>query len=155
MFKRVLLCHDGSDAGRRALKRGAELAILLRADVHVLLVAPSADVDPVIVAGAAGHACILDTVQTGHEVILARSLQWLTDIAACVRRATFAHGNSIDQICEYAKRLLIDLIVLGHYPQPKGGFWWSGPQRMSLAERVNCCVFVAMDPEEGMPKPPG
>jgi nucleotide-binding universal stress UspA family protein len=154
MFKRVLLCHDGSDAGRRALKRGAELAILLRADVHVLLVAPSADVDPVIAAGAAGHVCILDAAQTGHEAILARSIQWLTERGVRAE-GHLAHGNSIDQICEYARRLMIDLIVLGHYPQPKGGFWWSGPQRKSLAERVNCCVFVAMDPEEGAPKPPG
>jgi DNA primase len=30
MFKRVLLCYDGTLAGRRALLRGAELAILLK-----------------------------------------------------------------------------------------------------------------------------
>jgi hypothetical protein len=40
MFKRVLLCYDGSEAGRRALKRGAELAILVGAQVHVLSIIP-------------------------------------------------------------------------------------------------------------------
>jgi hypothetical protein len=48
------------------------------------------------------------------------------------------------------KRLEIDLIVLGHYPQPSGGFWWSSPQqRASLAERrVGCCVFVAVSADQ-------
>src|SRR5579871_1832601 len=109
MFKRVLLCHDGSDAGRRALKRGAELAILLRAHVHVLLVAPADALDPVIAAGAAGHACILESTATSHEAILARSIQWLTDRGVHAE-GHLAHGNSIDRICEYAKRLEIDLI---------------------------------------------
>ena len=36
MFKRVLLCYDGTEAGRRALRRGAELAMLLGAQVYVL-----------------------------------------------------------------------------------------------------------------------
>src|SRR5580698_1185965 len=41
MFKRVLLCYDGSEVGRRALKRGAELAVLLGAHVYVLSIIPS------------------------------------------------------------------------------------------------------------------
>jgi len=56
-----------------------------------------------------------------------------------------ATGNIIDQVAAYAKRLAIDLIVLGHYPQPLGGFWWSSPQqKSSLAERAGCCIFVAV-----------
>jgi hypothetical protein len=35
MFKRVMLCYDGTEVGRRALKRGAELAILVGARVYV------------------------------------------------------------------------------------------------------------------------
>jgi hypothetical protein len=56
-----------------------------------------------------------------------------------------AGGEYTDQIIAFAARLSVDLIVLGHYPQPKGGFWWSGSQRVSLAERANCCIFVAVN----------
>ncbi len=56
-----------------------------------------------------------------------------------------ASGDTLDQIVAHAKRLEIDLIVLGHYPQPAGGFWGSNSrQRASLTERVGCCVFVAV-----------
>jgi nucleotide-binding universal stress UspA family protein len=60
-----------------------------------------------------------------------------------------ASGNTSEQIVAFARRLNVDLIVLGHYPQPSGGFWWGSSQRVSLAERANCCVFVAVkSPEE-------
>jgi len=41
MFKRVLLCYDGTEVGRRALKRGAELAILVGAQAYVLSIIPT------------------------------------------------------------------------------------------------------------------
>jgi DNA primase len=46
MFKRVLLCYDSTEAGRRALRRGAELAVLLGTQVHVLSLAPDGMADP-------------------------------------------------------------------------------------------------------------
>ena len=151
MFKRVLLCYDGTEAGRRALRRGAELAMTLGAQVFVLSIVPTQVAQAAVAAGAAGHACIVDGAAETRK-LLTESIEWLKarDVIA---EGYLASGEYTDQIIEYSKRLRIDLIVLGHYPQPKGGFWWSGPQRMSLAERVNCCVLVAMDPEEGTPRP--
>jgi nucleotide-binding universal stress UspA family protein len=144
MFQRVLLCYDGSDAGRRALKRGAELAILLNAQAHVLLITPNGIDDPFLAAGAAGHACILGDTFSHHERMLAESVEWLRarGIAA---QSHITQGNTVDQIVAFTKRLGIDLIVLGHYPRPSGGFWWGGSHRGSLAERAHCCVFVAVD----------
>jgi nucleotide-binding universal stress UspA family protein len=145
MFKRVLLCYDGSAAGRRALRRGAELAILLKAEVHVLAVVPDGVADPAVIAGAAGHACIVDDELTELERLLSASIERLK-ARGVTAHGHLATGNTADQIAAYTKRLNIDLIVLGHYPQPSGGFWWwSGNQRVSLAERTHCCVFVAVD----------
>jgi nucleotide-binding universal stress UspA family protein len=146
MFKRVLLCYDGSAAGRRALKRGAELAILVGAKVHVLSITPSSVSDAAVTAAAAGHPCVVDDSE--FRLLLDESIRWL--IARGVAAEGYlTSGNTIDQITSYSKRLKIDLIMLGHYPQAKGGSWWSGPQRLSLAERAQCCVFIAVDsPEE-------
>jgi nucleotide-binding universal stress UspA family protein len=143
MFKRVLLCYDGTVVGRRALKRGAELAILVGARVYVLSIIPSGVAGAAVVAGAAGHACLVDE-EGGYRKLLDESVEWLK-ARGVAADAYLASGNTIEQIVEFSRRLSIDLIVLGHYPQPAGGFWWGSPQRTSLAERVNCCVFVAVN----------
>lgn len=145
MFKSVLLCYDGSAAGRRALRRGAELAIFLGARVHVLAIVPSGASDPVVVAAAAGQACIMSDRSNGLRKLLDESIDWLK-ARGVTAEGYLTSGNTIEQITAYTKRLGIDLIVLGHYPQPSGGFWWSNPQqRTSLADRAKCCVFVAVD----------
>ena len=147
MFKRVLLCYDGSEVGRRALKRGAELAILLEAQVYVLSIIPGGVAAPAVVAGAAGCACIVDE-EGGYRKLLSDSIEWLKARGVSAE-GYLASGNIIEQIVAFSRRLAIDLIVLGHYPQPSGGFWWGSPNRTSLAERANCCVFVAVNvPDE-------
>jgi nucleotide-binding universal stress UspA family protein len=143
MFKRVLLCYDGTEAGRRALRRGAELAILLGARVYVLSIVPDDVANAAIIAGAAGQACIIDEAEDSRK-LLTESIDWLK-ARGVVADGFLANGDYIDQIIAFSNKLNIDLIVLGHYPQPSGGFWWSGAQRVSLAERAKCCVFVAVN----------
>jgi len=143
MFKRVLLCYDGSEAGRGALKRGAELAILVGAQVYVLSIIPTGVAGAAVVASAAGHACLVDEAD-GYRQLLDESIDWLK-ARGVQAEGYLASGNIIEQIVAFSRRLGIDLIVLGHYPQPSGGFWWGSPQRVSLAERANCCVFVAVN----------
>jgi nucleotide-binding universal stress UspA family protein len=147
MFKRVLLCYDRSKAGERALKRGAELAILLGAQVYVLSIIPDGVTNAAAIASATGHACTMDDWH-GYRKLLDGSLEWLK-ARGVVAEGFLATGNALDQIAAHAKRLAIDLIVLGHYPRPAGGFWWSSPQqRTPLAERARCCVFVAVNADE-------
>jgi nucleotide-binding universal stress UspA family protein len=144
MFKRVLLCYDGSVVGRRALRRGAELAIHLGAQVYVLSIIPGGAADPVVVAGAAGHACIVGE-DHGYRKMLDESVDWLK--ARGLRAEGYlTSGDTVARILEYANKLAVDLIVLGYYPHPSGGFWWSGSHRASLAERAHCCILVAVDP---------
>jgi len=146
MFKRVLLCYDGSEAGRRALRRGAELAILVGAQVYVLSIIPTGVAGAAVVASAAGHACLVDEAG-GYRKLLDESIDWLK-ARGVQAEGYLASGNTIEQIVAFSRRLAVDLIVLGHYPQPSGGFWWGSPQRVSLAERANCCVFVAVNAPE-------
>jgi nucleotide-binding universal stress UspA family protein len=149
MFKRVLLCYDGSEAGRRALRRGTELAILLGAQVYVLSIIPAGVADAAVAAGAAGHACLVDEAGA-YRKLLDESIEWLK-ARGVQAEGYLASGNTIEQIITFSRRLAIDLIVLGHYPQPSGGFWWGSPQRVSLAERANCCVFVAVNASDDAP----
>jgi nucleotide-binding universal stress UspA family protein len=146
MFSRVLLCYDGSDAGRRALKRGAELAVLLKARVFVLAIMPIGMADPMIAAAAAGQAFLGNSAEAAEQ-LLKTSINILTSLGVKAE-GYVGYGCPIGQIVNHAKRFAIDLIVLGHYPQPPGGFWWSNNFRSSLAERVKCCIFLAIETNE-------
>ena len=142
MFKRVLLCYDGTEAGRRALRRGAELAILLGAHVSVLSMTDGVG-NAAVLAGAAGQACIVDE-PAQYRKLLTESIDWLK-ARGLNAEGFLTSGDYLDQIIAFSNRLNIDLIVLGHYPRPSGGSWWSASKRTSLADRVKCCIFVAVN----------
>ena len=150
MFQRVLLCYDGSVAGRRALQRGAELAILVKAKVFVLSIASRAMSDAVVTASAVGQICLVDP-ELEHRKSLDESIE-LLQACGVEAQGYLARGNTIDEIVAYAKRLSIDLVVVGHYPKPSGGRWWSGPERAALAECLDCCVFIAVGEAKAQPR---
>jgi nucleotide-binding universal stress UspA family protein len=142
MFKRVLLCDDGSTAGRKALKRGAELAVLSNAEVFLLSLESEAVLSAAVWASAAG-ACSVVSPVAENERAMSESLRFLKQLG--VEASGFrAQGKAIDEIAAYARKLAVDLVVVGHYPQPSGGRWWSGSERAALAERVNCCILIAV-----------
>ena len=141
MFKRILLCYDGSDAARAALKQGAELAIFFKAEVHLLLVQVGAD--PALVASAAGYASLVDNVGL-NQTMVAQSVERLR-ARGVTAYGHVTRGDTIEEIVSYAKSLAVDLIVVGHYPRPAGGRWWAGPAKLALAERVNCSVLIALN----------
>jgi nucleotide-binding universal stress UspA family protein len=146
MFKRVLLCYDGSAAGRRVLKIGVDLAMLVGARVNVLSIVPNM-VSTVSAAHAAGCSGGSD-FEFGYRQLLEESIEWLRSRGVAAE-GYLARGSAIDEIVEHAKRVSADLIVVGHYPQPQGGRWWSGPLRASLAERSHCSVLIAVaEPNE-------
>ncbi len=138
----MLLCYDGTEAGRRALRRGAELAILLGAHVSVLSMTDGVG-NAAVLAGAAGQACIVDE-PAQYRKLLTESIDWLK-ARGLNAEGFLTSGDYLDQIIAFSNRLNIDLIVLGHYPRPSGGSWWSASKRTSLADRVKCCIFVAVN----------
>jgi len=141
MFERVLLCYDDSVAGRRALKRGAQLVILAKAEAFVLAIGSRAMSDAVVAASAVGQICLVDA-ESEQRKSLDKSIAWLKERGVAAE-GDLARGNAVDAIVSYSKRLSIDLVVVGHYPKSSGGRWWSGRERASLAERLDCCVFIA------------
>jgi nucleotide-binding universal stress UspA family protein len=143
MFKRVLLCYDGTDFGRRALKQGAELAISLGAEVHVLIVVPDQALNAAVAAGSLGHACLVKD-DADYRQMLAQSIERLK-ARGVNARGHLATGNVVERIAALSKSLAVDLIVVGQYPNSGGRRWWSGPERATLAESVDCAVLIAVN----------
>jgi nucleotide-binding universal stress UspA family protein len=143
MFNRMLLCYGESPLGRKALRRGAELAAVLKTQVFVLCVVPATAPSASVVAAAAGTVCLVDP-EAAYRESLAESIE-LVHAMGLEGEGHLARGDTIDVIAAFARQLAIDLVVVGHYPTSTGGRWWSGSQRAALAERVNCSVLIATD----------
>lgn len=142
MFKNVLLCYDGSDKGRRALRHGAELAIYMASKVSLLAILPLSVRDGVNLSAVTGHMCAVD-IEGGYRAILEESVAWLKDRGVAAT-PYLVYGNAIEAIVGHAKLLNSDLIVVGQYPTPESTRWWSSDKRAFLAERSPCSVFISV-----------
>ncbi|MEO7206008.1 MAG: hypothetical protein ABI356_16470 [Steroidobacteraceae bacterium] len=91
----------------------------------------------------AGQACIVDE-PARYRKLLSASIDWLK-ARGLSAEGLFTGGDYLDQFIAFSIRLNIDLIVRSHYPRPTGGSWWSVSKRASLADRVKCCIFVAVN----------
>jgi nucleotide-binding universal stress UspA family protein len=73
MYTKVLLAYDGSAEGRRALREGAKVAQLCRADVFLLAVVELSS----IVVPDVGLAAPIDEQAAHYQVILAEGVERL------------------------------------------------------------------------------
>jgi len=139
MFTRVLLCYDGSAAGRRALRRGATCPSVQIPGVRAFHHSGGA-LDPVLAAGAR-HACLVNE-DHGYRRMLDESVEWSRGGLA---RRVIWRAETPSRDTRVREKLAVDLIVLGYYSRPSGGF---GGRTLahSLAERARCCILVAIDP---------
>jgi nucleotide-binding universal stress UspA family protein len=142
MFKRLLLCYDGSDETRHALIRACDFAKLMGSEVSVLLIVPSTLNYGTSLARASGHDCTFDAQRRCRES-LDETVSTLT-ARGVIAAGYLATGDVIDVIVNYANKLDSDLIVIGHYPHAGASRWWSPSQRASLAERAPCSVFISV-----------
>jgi nucleotide-binding universal stress UspA family protein len=140
-YKSILLCYDSTREGRRALIQGAELAQGLGAETHLLAIASGAAVSalPSDVGMRQEEASIKEVLRDGVERLRGRGL---------TATGHLVFGNPIDQIPCVARKLGVDLIIVGHRPCGVLARWWAGPGNAQLLDRVACSVLVSIDPAD-------
>src|ERR1700739_512133 len=98
MYSKVLLAYDGSIEGRRALREGAKLAQLCRAEVSLLAVVELS----AIVIPDAGLAVPMDEQTANYEAILAEGVERLEALgfSPTSRLETGNPGQKIADVAE-------------------------------------------------------
>ena len=143
MFRRVLLCYDGSREGRRALRQGADLVIAMGAEAYLLAICPtlaaSAIPDAVTPLG-------IDSEERTATALMEEGVRWLKERGVNAQ-GSLEFGNAVACIAGCAERIGADLIVLGHKPRGRLARWWSESDEESLLERVRCSILVAVEDE--------
>jgi len=139
MYGKVLLCYDGSEEGRRALRHGADVVIRMQSEAYLLAICQSA------VSGAIPEAVTPELVRSEDSraiSLLEEGVRWLHDHGVRAK-GSLEYGNAVDCIAETARRIGEDLIVLGHRSRGPLARWWSASDEESLLERVECSILVA------------
>ena len=137
MYTKVLLAYDGSIEGRRALREGAKLAQLCRAEVFLLAVVEL----PSIVTGDAGLVVPMDEQTTNYESILAEGVERLKALGFSPT-ARLEAGDPGQTIADVAEEIGAQLVVVGHLPQGPLARWWFGSVGSYLVKRLRCSVLV-------------
>ncbi|KVG86973.1 universal stress protein UspA [Burkholderia ubonensis] len=144
-YNKILLCYDGTLEGRKALRCGANLALDLKAETHLLSVVDMR-------SSIAQSAGLLTDVACGRfeetaREILQEGVDWLRE-RGLQAEGHFAFGYPIDEIANLAAELKVDLIVVGHRCRSGLSRWWMGSGNTQLLDRVNCSILVACSSAE-------
>ena len=137
MYRKVLLAYDGSIEGRRALREGAKLGQLCRAEVFLLAVVELSS----IVSPDAGLAIPIDEQTANYKSILVEGVERLKALGFSPA-ARLEVGDPGQKIAEFAEEIGAHLVVVGHRPQGPLARWWFGSVGSYLVKRLRCSVLV-------------
>ena len=143
MFRKVLLCYDGSQEGRRALRAGADVVVCMKSDAHLLAICASL-VSSSVPEGVTPH--LVECEDSRAQALLDEGVQWLRERGVSAQ-GSLEYGNAVDCIADTASSVGADLIVLGHKQRGRLAKWWSASDEQSLLERVTCSILVASSDE--------
>lgn len=143
-FHKLLLCYDSTREGRKALIQGADLAQALGAETHLLSVSAAFTGAGMVMPTGFGMSeeerKIKEILCEGIERLRARGLK---------ATGYIAYGNPIEQIPHMARKLQVDLVVLGHRRRGPLARWWMGAGNALLLDVLDCSILVSMEPDEG------
>jgi nucleotide-binding universal stress UspA family protein len=143
MYRKVLLCYDGSQEGRRALRQGADVVVCMKSDAHLLAICRSL-VSSSIPEAVTPQLC--ESEDSRAQALLDEGVQWLRD-RGVKAEGSLEYGSAVDCIAHTARAIGADLIVLGHKNRGRLARWWSASDEESLLERVTCSILVAASDE--------
>jgi nucleotide-binding universal stress UspA family protein len=144
MYRKVLLCYDGSQEGRRALRQGADVVVCMKSDAHLLAICQS------LVSSSIPEAVtpqLVSAEDARAQGLLDEGVRWLRERGVNAQ-GSLEYGNAVECIAATARSVGADLIVLGHRNRGPLARWWSASDEESLLERVSCSILVATSEEE-------
>jgi nucleotide-binding universal stress UspA family protein len=138
MYKTVLLAYDGSLEGRLALREGAKLAQLCRADVFLLAVV---ELLPMM-APEIGLTIPSEQQSADYKAILSEGMGRLKALGFSPTSRLEVGDHPGQKIAEIAEEIEAHLVVVGHRSHGPLARWF-GSVDSYLVKRLRCSVLVA------------
>jgi nucleotide-binding universal stress UspA family protein len=144
MYKKILLCYDGSVEGRKGLREGAIFARAMGSDTHLLAICRS-------VGSMSPPEGMTQALAQGEDhtarALLEDGVRKLIELGIRAQGALLI-GDPLVHIPQYAAKIKADLVVMGHRPLGRIARWWSDSPQPQLLDRIPCSILVAMNAEE-------
>ena len=135
-----MLAYDGSNFSAAALRQGADLATLCKAELHLLSIAVTTG--GMAIAEAVGPEDVWGLERRKLEQVVAAAVQDLRSqgltVIACVR-----YGDPVIEIAAYAHEIGADLVVLGHTAKGMLTRWLQGSVGAKLLDHLPCSLLIA------------
>jgi len=142
MYRKILLCYDGTVEGRNALKDGADVALCMQAETHLLAILR--ELHPSLVPEGVSEALFRQQEEEAMR-ILREGVNWLLE-HGLKAQGHIAYGHPIAHIDAAARNINADLIVLGHRQRSRLARWWSDSEDATLLDRACCSILVSIAP---------
>ena len=139
MFRRILLCYDGTAEGRNALREGAEVALAMKADTHLLAICRSALTSSV---PEGITAALVQCDEDRARGILREGVEWLR-ARGLEAHGKLVFGDPLEHIPATARAIGADLIVVGHRQRSRLARWWSDSDEETLLDASPCSILAA------------
>jgi nucleotide-binding universal stress UspA family protein len=144
VYHTIVVAYDGTETGEAALRQGAELARLSRAELHLLGIVVSSGgllLDPAVVS--------LDLLEAERQVLQAA----MDDSARALGRrgltavTSIRDGEPAREIIAYVQEVAADLVIIGHSHKGLLARWFEGSVGTHLLDAMPCSLLVAVGPQ--------
>ena len=137
MYERILVAHDGSDSGRRALSTAIDLGKRLKAELHMLSVEElprfPTTMDEVIEEKAIENHVFKSVVTQAQAAAKAKRVRVKIHVIA---------GHPVKAIVDFAKRQRSDLLVIGYHGHSALHGALIGGTAERIVRHAPCAVLV-------------
>lgn len=140
MYRKILLAYDGSVEGRLALREGAMLAKLCKAEVLLLAVV---DLSTGILIAEGSIPGTAQQQREAFETVLEEGVRRLEDLGFSPE-ARLEFGQPAQAIATVARQISADLVVVGHRHHSALSRWWGGSVGSSLLADLSCSLLIAL-----------
>jgi len=140
MFRKILLCYDGTVEGRNALRQGADVALCMKAEPYLLAFCRSG-IDGSIPEGITPALIQRDTDRA--QGVLDEGVAWLA-AHGLEAHGSLVYGEPLEHIPSVAREIGADLIVVGHRQRGRLARWWSESGEETLLYLTNCSILAAV-----------
>ncbi|WP_353227846.1 universal stress protein [Novosphingobium sp.] len=142
MYQSIVVAYDGTGPSDAALRRGAELARVCGAQLHLLGIVISQGgllLDPAVVP--------IELLQTERHYLLEALANSVRDLEQLGQTALTAvrDGDAAREIIGYVHENHCDLVVIGHGGGGILARWFEGSVGTRLLDQLPCSLLVAID----------